>query len=570
MKAHPDAFEHPNQAEQLNGLGPKLCKRLTAKLEEYCNENGLPMPEEPRKKKNKRPSATIDEPEEPRPEKKSRKVKPYVPQLRSGPYALLLALGSLDEEGNEALSKADLIALAQPHCESSFTAPSDPTKFFTAWNSMKTLESKELVCTKGHPTKRYYLSDEGWEVAKRMKEVQAAREQQDGTKKSKVKSIEDASNPKSKATSISSTALPPVPKPLPVKAPSVPVVDVLDILSDDEPSGHSLARAPQDFIPSYRPPLSLNAMTSDDETITLPPDSFDVRLVLDNREIRTVRDREYTAEELKKLGVNPIVRALPLGDMLWVAQIKPEYAQRLRAQNPGDEESFNTDIVLDHIMERKRLDDLIGSIKDGRFNEQKFRLRKSGIQNVTYLVEDYSMFAERSDKYGEAVESVIASLQVVSDIFVKQTSKLDNTIRYLACVTKALQEIYRTKEVRVVRSKALDGYPHLELMERLRKKSPSATIGTTFSAFASVCHKSESMTLRDVYLKMLLCIRGLTPDKAVEIQKLWPTPQALISAFERQPDAKGKENMIASRLSDAIPRKKVGKALSAKIADVWS
>jgi crossover junction endonuclease MUS81 len=261
---------------------------------------------------------------------------------------------------------------------------------------------------------------------------------------------------------------------------------------------------------------------------------------------------------------------LPLGDMLWVAQIKPEYAQRLRAQNPGDEESFNTDIVLDHIMERKRLDDLIGSIKDGRFNEQKFRLRKSGIQNVTYLVEDYSISAERSDKYGEAVESVIASLQVVSDIFVKQTSKLDDTIRYLARVTKALKEMYRTKEVRVVRSKALERGSHLELMERLRKKSPSATIGTTFSAFASLCHKSESMTLGDVYLKMLLCMRGLTPDKAVEIQKLWPTPQALITAFEGQADAKGREIMIASRLSDAIPRKKVGKALSAKIAHVWS
>lgn len=47
MKACPLAFEHPSQAQQLNGLGPKLCDRLTDKLKAYCEENGLPMPEPP-------------------------------------------------------------------------------------------------------------------------------------------------------------------------------------------------------------------------------------------------------------------------------------------------------------------------------------------------------------------------------------------------------------------------------------------------------------------------------------------------------------------------------------------
>ncbi|KAI9871277.1 MAG: Crossover junction endonuclease mus81, partial [Watsoniomyces obsoletus] len=127
------------------------------------------MPE--KKKINKRAQATNDETEATRPEKKQRKTQAYVPKLRSGPYALILALATLDEEGSQALSKNDLIEIAQPHCDSSFSTPSDPTKFFTAWNSMKTLESKELVCTKGHPTKRYYLSDEGWEVANSMKKA---------------------------------------------------------------------------------------------------------------------------------------------------------------------------------------------------------------------------------------------------------------------------------------------------------------------------------------------------------------------------------------------------------------
>lgn len=47
MKACPLPFEHPSQAQQLNGLGPKLCDRLTDKLKVHCQENGLPMPEPP-------------------------------------------------------------------------------------------------------------------------------------------------------------------------------------------------------------------------------------------------------------------------------------------------------------------------------------------------------------------------------------------------------------------------------------------------------------------------------------------------------------------------------------------
>jgi crossover junction endonuclease MUS81 len=43
--------------------------------------------------------------------------------------------------------------------------------------------------------------------------------------------------------------------------------------------------------------------------------------------------------------------------------------------------------VLDFIVERKTADDLASSIVDGRYNEQKARLKNCGISNVIYLVE---------------------------------------------------------------------------------------------------------------------------------------------------------------------------------------
>lgn len=105
------------------------------------------------------------------PSKKPRKAKPYVPALRSGPYALLLGLATLDENLSSSMTKAQLIEVAQPYCDTSFTAPSDPTKAYTAWNSMKTLIQKDLVYERGRPVRKYALTEEGWEVAKRIKKT---------------------------------------------------------------------------------------------------------------------------------------------------------------------------------------------------------------------------------------------------------------------------------------------------------------------------------------------------------------------------------------------------------------
>ena len=95
--------------------------------------------------------------------------------------------------------------------------------------------------------------------------------------------------------------------------------------------------------------------------IVFPPGSYDVTLILDTREVKSTKsteDRKYIQEQLTRRGVPVEKRALELGDVCWVAK---------RRGMSGD----TTEAVLDFIMERKRLDDLVGSIKDSRFHEQK-------------------------------------------------------------------------------------------------------------------------------------------------------------------------------------------------------
>ncbi|KAL8826749.1 MAG: hypothetical protein Q9170_007287 [Blastenia crenularia] len=519
---------YPSEAQALNGFGPKTCERLEKQLKEHCEANGLPMP---KRKSRKRASGDLDDtPLDMTPAKKPRKTtKPYVPQLRSGPYAIILGLASLGDL--DCVSKQQLIELAQPHCDASFVAPKDTTSFHTAWSSMKTLLNKDLVKETRGPQRRYSLTDEGWEVAEKMKRV--GKEEQEEplasraqkTKASLFKHPEVAiSDDENEAGLFVSKAASKHRAPLkdctdynaqpklgqrlgavadkygtlsssskstlqrkPVKTAlaisnvrkttahldedarlaarlqaqendhatsATHDVDFVELLSSPPPE---LARPPptRPREPSVQsrpdPPSAPRDSEAPRETslyanpatftppsfqpITLQPSTFSIELILDNREIRSREDRSYIETQLITKNIRPLVRSLPLGDFFWVAKTNdPNLLSRY-----GEEGSL---IALDYIVERKRLDDLISSIKDGRFHEQKFRLRRSGVRNVVYLIEEIGISQEVKNKYWAAVQTAVASTQVVDGFSVKRTRGLDESIRYLARMTRLLKSLY--------------------------------------------------------------------------------------------------------------------------------
>ncbi|KUI66402.1 Crossover junction endonuclease MUS81 [Cytospora mali] len=561
LRRCPMVFTHPSELQQLKGFGPKLCDRLTAQLEEYCDDNGLPMPEHPLRSRKRKSGAKAagrsvngendddDDGEAAAPApKKPRKTKPYVPALRSGAYALVVALSSMPPDARVRMDKADLIEAAQPYCDSSFMAPSEPGKFYTAWSSMKTLITKDLVYETGRPTKKYALTDEGWEVAKRIQEAGSAgtsqaRRNNFGRNSTTSRTPEPTRASNSNAFISNSNEL--------------PEEDVL--LEQENPDyGDIVANGP--IVPDDS---SLPTFT----TIRLSPGSFSVHLVLDVREIRAKKDRDYMQEELTKKGVKPIMRSMELGDAQWVAKVHDAELLR-RGGSQGDE------VVLDYIVERKRLDDLIGSIKDGRFREQKFRLKRSGVKHVTYLIEEISLDQSHYSKYEEAVQSAIASTQVVDGFTVKRTQRMDESIRYLARMTEMLKKRYESQPLRVIPTRVITAQNYRPLLKHLRETQPGANYYISYPAFASLVSKSDLLTLRDVYLKMLMCTRGITGEKAIQMQKIWKTPYEFVKAFEQCGSGEGsrrrRQELVSSLLGDhAVKSKQIGKTLSAKIAEVW-
>jgi crossover junction endonuclease MUS81 len=708
MKACPIAFSHPGEAIQLKGLGPKLCTRLAENLKEYCDKNGLPMPEPPYKAKKRTSGEDLPEGEAAA-AKKPKKTKPYVPALRSGPYAILLALSTLEEDSAGGLTKAEIIEIAQPNCDSSFTAPGDPSGFHTAWSSMKTLKNKDLIDERGRPTKKYALTEDGWEVVRKMKVVIEALRKGPISKSTTATAAPQAA-PKAPATSngplasatgssrtLGGTAAggvraddnvqrriqgrttvetinlddsPQIRRSVAITAsterrtettasrntsgdilrdfvdeqattmqthsrqwqkidthrpPSTNIRldayrqssrttsftrqisdgEYVEILSSPAIISNSRKRlekppAPilQPRVPATAPPAPFsraqNYMLPDEESsramrppvvpampdqptttfptidpIYVPPEAYTVELIVDTREKQSRSNPDYFQDMLSRLGVQSETRALDVGDALWVARIHDPTL----LSDHGEE---GTDILLDYIVERKRLDDLIGSIKDGRFQEQKFRLRRSGVQNVIYLVEEMKLAVETESKYHEAMNSSVAGTAVLNGYFVRRTKKVDDTIRYLARMTKLLRQEYAGKPLYIIPSKHLAPLTYLPLLSHLQKTQPHRTHNITFSSFAALSSKSDSLTLKDVFLKMLMCTRGITGAKALEIQRHWQTPAAFVEALKGCEE--GCNEVVATRrkldlvfevAGGLVGRRKIGKAVSAKVGEIW-
>jgi len=134
-----------------------------------------------------------------------------------------------------------------------------------------------------------------------------------------------------------------------------------------------------------------------------------MEFLIDNREIKT---KQYFEGK-----PNVIIRNLDVGDFIF---------------------KFNDEIVC--LIERKTISDLISSIKDGRYKEQKIRLKHCGIDcnKIIYLIEGATLSLwDLSDK---TVLGSIISTMIRDDLKVFRTVSLTETLHFLERIYHRLQE----------------------------------------------------------------------------------------------------------------------------------
>ncbi|XP_062310999.1 crossover junction endonuclease MUS81 [Osmerus eperlanus] len=572
LKKYPLPLQNAREAKILQNFGDGICKILDEKLQRHYRENGpdasihslppginnnniLAPPKAPTSgSSNQRRAQGKAEGDG------GRRKREYVPQRRSGGYAVLLTLYRQSQvPGSKGfMFKMELQEAAQSLCEKSFSVPDLGSKY-TAWASVSTLIQKNLLL-KTHNPARYSLTELGLALARRLDSGERGGEEETGgerelEEKRRGEEREEEEERRGEereeeggGVAVVDLTIDEGDKEEVVEKKKSPKTPACNAQSSSEETGVGSSGKAQASDTQSRPPGA-----------RLYPGSYDIILCVDFIETTggcTARKQELV-KELQRNGVTFDIRKLNVGDFLWVARERvAPVAGQLRAP-PARE------LVLDYIVERKRMDDLCGSIIDGRFREQKFRMKRCGLRRPVYLVEECGTAASHLSLPESTLQQAIINTQVVDGFYVKRVQDVRESAAYLTVMTRYLSKLYQNRTL-ICRSRELEG----EGEEGGGRENTSCSL-ISFPEFNQGAVKNKCQTVREVFARQLMQISGLSGDKAAAILENYSTLTSLLTAYEGCSSETEKEKLLSSIRYGKLQRN-LGPALSRTVYQLYS
>lgn len=265
--------------------------------------------------------------------------------------------------------------------------------------------------------------------------------------------------------------------------------------------------------------------------------TFDIVLVVDSR--------EHTNVSMPDNSIIIDNRTLACGDYMWVA--------RPKGLTMYDK---TKDLVLDYVIERKRLDDLIKSMYDGRFDQQKMRLLGTGVRRPLFMIEQYGIPTTARITLNDLAQKA-AHILVIDKIEVQKVKNASFANDYLVGMTKSLTKLLSNKDLRSCSQ------------DKMKRGEADKCEFMTFSEFQSKGAKITNWTVRDMFAKHLVQIQGLSDKRVSVIIKQYPTVPALMDAYARCGSEKERENMLAKlKLPDS--NRTLGPMLSKRVCATYA
>ncbi|XP_072381074.1 crossover junction endonuclease MUS81 [Diabrotica undecimpunctata] len=273
----------------------------------------------------------------------------------------------------------------------------------------------------------------------------------------------------------------------------------------------------------------------------MEPGNFDIILYIDTQETGNHSQRK-TDPFLKQLDKQSgecqyEIKKLNVGDYVWICRDK----------------TSKKELVLPYIFERKRLDDFSRSITDGRYKEQKFRLKKCGIENIYYLLENYSHHGLPLTTLQQAAFNT-----AIHDGFkIKMTAGLTHTAKLLLNFSSLLKRIFEKKTLFRCEKESIAS---IDLNDDVASLM-------SFTDFNKSSIKNRPMMVTDLFIKMLIQIRGMSVAKAVSITELYPTPMLLRKAYDDCVDEVSREKLLECIMCG---NRKLGSTLSNTVHQLFN
>ena len=102
----------------------------------------------------------------------------------------------------------------------------------------------------------------------------------------------------------------------------------------------------------------------------------------------------------------------------------------------------------------------------------------------------------------------------------------------------------------------------------MRAEHPGIRFHTSFHTYQQLHAKtSTASTIEATWIRMLLCVRGVSADKAQEIVRHFPTPQHLLRAYSRCPSQLDAQRLLSTTIdaTTRLTRRRIGRVLSERI-----
>ncbi len=270
-----------------------------------------------------------------------------------------------------------------------------------------------------------------------------------------------------------------------------------------------------------------------------------------------------------------------------ILKTKPELKPIMEVKNLdiGDIIIYNGSYKL--IIERKTINDLVSSIKDGRYREQKMRLlsyrKKNPTTRIIYLIEGYEL-SPRLKNEQAALHGSLISMTLRDNIPIFRTKDVSNSVvfilRLYSRLTKNPTELFlqpskpelEIKSISIgVKSDTDDSVTINRLENGDDVNVKQIELGGNITTGTPKCYldnikikKKENITADNWFTLALANIPGVSVKIAKTITSKYTKLQDLVDAYTKLDEEKDKEKLL-SDLKIADANRKIGKVISKKI-----
>jgi ERCC4-type nuclease len=252
-----------------------------------------------------------------------------------------------------------------------------------------------------------------------------------------------------------------------------------------------------------------------------------MRIIIDERETALYERCLVLSQNYPTIQISKEV--LPLGDVLLKSSIKDGVAD---------------DAIL-LLIERKSFSDLLASIKDGRYEEQSYRLQhSSGLpwHSIVYLIEGmFSQLRNESDK--KIIYSAMTTLHFFKGFSVHRTSMMSETAEWLMHMANKIDRkladgvkpyYLRTKAAAALVAEASSDAPVQNVLETIvSTEEPPLEAADYCKVVKKV--KKENVTPENIGEIILCQIPGISSITAIAIMKKYGTFPKLIHELQINP-----------------------------------